>query len=61
MIVNDMQERSLEQMEVRSFQSEDESAPTVPAPTPKRPKKLKVERQGETPRREKKQNKSILP
>jgi hypothetical protein len=47
--VSDRQERSLEQMEVRSLQSEDESAPTVQAPSPKRPKKLKVERQGENP------------
>ena len=45
--VSDMQERSLEQMEVRSLQSEDESAPSVQASSPKRPKKLKVERQGE--------------
>ena len=45
--VNNMQEQSLEQMEVRSLQSEDESAPSVQASSPKRPKKLKVERQGE--------------
>jgi len=44
--VSDMQERSLEQMEVRSLQSEDESAPTVQAPSPK---KLKVKRQEEKP------------
>jgi len=47
--VNNMQEQILEQMEVRSLQSEDESAPSGQAPSPKRPKKLKAEKQGENP------------
>jgi hypothetical protein len=59
--VSTMQDQSLEQMEVRSLQSEDDSASSVQAPSPKRPKKLKVERRGKPPRREKKQNKGILP
>jgi hypothetical protein len=47
--VNTMQDQSLEQMEVRSLKSEDDSAPSVQAPSPKRPKKLKVEKQEEKP------------
>jgi hypothetical protein len=47
--VSDMQGRGLQQTESRSLQTEDEAAPTVQAPSPKRPKKLKVERQGEKP------------
>ena len=47
--VSDMQGRGLEQTESRFHQSEDEATPTVQAPSPKRPKKLKVERQGENP------------
>jgi hypothetical protein len=45
--VSDMQGRGLEQTESRFHQSENEASPTVQAPRPKRPKKLKVERQGE--------------
>jgi len=47
--VSDMQGRRLEQTESRFHQLEDEASPTVQAPSPKRPKKLKVERQGEKP------------
>jgi hypothetical protein len=45
--VNIMQDQSLEQMEARSLKSEEDSTPSVQAPSPKRPKKLKVKKQEE--------------
>jgi hypothetical protein len=47
--VSDMQGRGLEQTESRFHQSEEEASLTVQAQSPKRPKKLKLERQGENP------------
>jgi hypothetical protein len=43
-------------------QSEEESLPTVQAPSPKRPKKLKVEKPGEKPQeRRKSRMRAVLP